>query len=86
MNSVLGTSAWSSTTADQNSTLVASTRSGLRAFSSASAAASSASATSKRCEPISFDVRRSTARARVLGAVDAVAEAHQALAASRAPP
>ena len=46
VNSVLGTSAWSSTTADQNSTLVASTRSGLRAFSSASAAASSASATS----------------------------------------
>ena len=41
-----GTSATSSTTADQNSTLVASTRSGLRAFSSASAAASSASATS----------------------------------------
>ena len=48
-------------TADQNSTLVASTRSGLRAFSSASAACSSASATSKRVEPISRDVRRSTA-------------------------
>ena len=56
-----GMSAWSSTTADQNSTLVASTRSGLRAFSSASAAFSSASATSKRSEPISREVRRRTA-------------------------
>ena len=71
----------SSTTADQNSTLVASTRSGRRAFSSASAACSSASATSKRAEPISLRGPAQDAGARVLGAVDAVAEAHQPLAA-----
>ena len=76
-----GTSARSSTTADQNSTLVARTRSGLRACSSASAARSSASATSKRVEPSSRAVRRRTRAARVLGAIDAVAEAHEALAA-----
>jgi hypothetical protein len=55
-----GTSAKSSTTADQNSTFVASTRSGLRALSSASAASSSFSATSRRGAPISLAVRRST--------------------------
>ena len=60
VNSCGGTSAKSSTTADQNSTLVASTRSGRRACSSASAACSSASATSTRGAPISLAVRRST--------------------------
>src|SRR4051794_35755979 len=54
-----GTSATSSTTADQNSTFVARTRSGLRRWSSASAARSSSSATSKRGEPRSIAVPRS---------------------------
>jgi len=80
VNSVLGTSAWSSTTADQNSTLVASTRSGLRAFSSARAAG---------LERLGDLVARGTdllrrppqhRRTRILGAVDAVAEPHQPLA------
>ena len=81
MKSSGGTSAKSSTTADQNSTFVASTRSGLRACSSASAACSSASATSKRVEPSSLRGAAQHAGARVLGAVDAVAEAHQPVAA-----
>ena len=81
VNRSAGTSAVSSTTADQNSTFVASTRSGLRALSSASAAFSSASATSKRGEPISLRRAAQHAGARVLGAVDAVAEAHEPLAA-----
>ena len=76
-----GTSARSSITADQNSTLVASTRSGWRTCSSASAAFSSASAASKRGEPSSPAGPAQHARARVFGAVDAVAEAHQPLAA-----
>ena len=53
VNMCAGTSAKSSTTADQNSTLVASTRSGRRACSSSSAAFSSASAISKRGAPSS---------------------------------
>ena len=76
-----GTSARSRTTADQNSTLVASTRSGRRACSSASAAFSSASAAWKRGEPSSLAGPAQHPRARVFGAVDAVAEAHQAVAA-----
>ena len=54
------TCAKSRMTAAQNSTLVSSTRSGRRARSSVSAAFSSASATSKRREPSSLAVRRST--------------------------
>ena len=81
VNSSGGTSAKSSTTADQNSTLVASTRSGLRACSSASAACSSASATSTRGAPISLGRAAQHARPRVLGPVHAVPEAHQPLAA-----
>ena len=46
VNRSAGISAKSSTTADQNSTFVASTRSGLRSCSAASADSSSASATS----------------------------------------
>jgi hypothetical protein len=79
VNMCAGTWAKSSTTAAQNSTLVSSTRSGRRSRSSASAACSSASATSKRGRR----ARGRTAQhagARVLGAVDAVAEAHEALA------
>ena len=56
---------------------MASTRSGLRALSSASAAFSSASATSKRDEPISREVRRRTA-ARVLKMLDEVEQAGDA--------
>ena len=48
--------------------------------------ASSSSATSTRGEPSSCAVRLEHARARVLGAVDAVAEAHDPLAARRAGP
>ena len=71
----------SSTTADQNSTFVASTRSGWRSCELARA---------RLLERLrDLDARRAEllrrppehARARVLGAVDAVAEAHQALAA-----
>ncbi len=60
VNSSAGTRAVSSTTADQYSTFVASTRSGRRACSSSRAAFSSSSATWKRAEPISRAVRRST--------------------------
>ena len=71
----------SSTTADQNSTLVASTRSGLRACSSASAALLErlGDLVARRAELACRAPQH--AGARVLGAVDAVAEAHQALAA-----
>ena len=76
-----GMSAMSSTTADQNSTFVARTRSGWRAASSSRAACSSCLG--------DLDARRlelargspQDACARVLGAVDAVAEAHDPLAA-----
>ena len=81
VNMCAGTSAKSSTTADQNSTLVASTRSGWRACSSASAAFSSASATSKRGRAQLLGGAAQHAGARVLGPVDPVAEAHQPLAA-----
>ena len=81
VNRSAGTSAMSSTTADQNSTFVARTRSGLRALSSASAACSSASATSKRARAELARGAAQDAGARVLGAVDAVAEAHEPLAA-----
>ena len=60
VNMCAGTSAKSSTIAAQNSTLVASTRSGLRACSSSRAAFSSATATSYRGAPSSLAVRRST--------------------------
>ncbi len=76
-----GTSAKSRTTAAQNSTLVASTRSGRRACSSSSAAFSSAAATSKRGAPSRSAVRAQHPGPRVLGPVDAVPEAHQPLAA-----
>ena len=81
VNSSGGTSAKSSTTADQNSTLVASTRSGRRAWSSASAACLERLG---HLHPGRVDLVRGAAQhpgARVLGAVDAVAEAHQPLAA-----
>ena len=81
VNRSAGISAMSRITADQNSTFVASTRSGRRALSSASAACSSASATSnaRRAEL----ARRAPQHAgpRVLGAVHAVPEAHEPLAA-----
>ena len=59
----------------------ASTRSGLRACSSASAARSSASATSKRVEAQVAGRAPQHAGARILGPIDAVPEAHEALAA-----
>ena len=84
VNSAGGTSAKSSTTADQNSTLVASTRSGtarlklgqrglLERFGDLDA---------WRVEVVRG--RAADPGTRVLGAVDAVAEAHQALAPSPA--
>src|SRR6516225_2231527 len=60
VNMCAGTWAKSRTTAAQYSTLVASTRSGLRTCSSARAASSSATATSYRGAPSSLAVRRST--------------------------
>ena len=81
VNSSGGTSAKSSTTADQNSTLVASTRSGLRAceLGERGLLERLGDLDARRAE-----LARGAAqhpRARVLGAVDAVAEAHQPLAA-----
>ena len=80
VNSSGGTSAKSSTTADQNSTFVASTRSGLRAFSSASAACLEllGHLQSRRADLAGGAPQH--AGARILGAVDAVAEAHQPVA------
>jgi hypothetical protein len=60
VNMRAGTPAKSSTTAAQYSTFVASTRSGRRAWSSASAASSSALATSYRGAPSRSAVARST--------------------------
>ena len=60
VNMLAGTSAKSRTIAAQNSTFVASTRSGRRLCSSVSAARSSASATSYRGASSSLAVRRST--------------------------
>ena len=81
MNSSGGTSARSSTTADQNSTFVASTRSGLRAceLGERGLLQRLGDLEARRAEL----ARRAAqhARARVLGAVDAVAEAHQPVAA-----
>ena len=76
-----GTSAKSRMIAAQNSTLVSRTRSGRRARSSASAAFSSASATSYRGALELARGAAQDARPRVLGAVHAVPEAHQPLAA-----
>ena len=76
-----GTSAKSSTTADQNSTLVASTRSGLRAceLGQRGLLERLGDLDARRAELVGRAAQH--AGARVLGAVDAVAEAHQPLAA-----
>jgi hypothetical protein len=79
-----GTAAVSSTTADQNSTFVARTRSGLRARSSARAAAR-APRPPRSARPDLLGGAPQDAGARILGAVDPVAEAHEPLAAVQQP-